>query len=80
MFKFLNYCVEKRKQQTEIIETEKLQLNEGQCFGEWGLIYRKERSASAYCIEDCDLYLLDINYFDLCFSVKFIAWKLKLFN
>jgi CRP-like cAMP-binding protein len=70
MFHFINYPGEKKKELLEFVETEKLQLNEGQCFGEWGLIYRKERSASAYCLEDCDLYLLDIMYFDICFSVK----------
>lgn len=71
----MSYSVDKKREVSEFIETEKLQLNEGQCFGEWGLIYRKERSASAYCIEDCDLYLLDVNYFDLCFSVKIISLK-----
>lgn len=71
----MSYSVDKKRELSEFIETEKLQLNEGQCFGEWGLIYRKERSASAYCIEDCDLYLLDVNYFDLCFSVKIICLK-----
>ena len=73
MFNFVRYSG-RRKEQMELIEKEKLVLNEGQCFGEWGLIYKKERSASAYCVEDCDLYMLDIVYFDICFSVSLLIY------
>ena len=50
-------------------EEEKLRLSEGMCFGEWGLIYNKERTASAIVIEDADLFTLDKDNFDLSFAV-----------
>jgi CRP-like cAMP-binding protein len=57
------------KEVTETIEEEKLILVEGQCFGEWGLIYKKDRTASALCVEDTDLFFLDAGAFDLSFNV-----------
>jgi hypothetical protein len=50
------------------VEEEKLILNEGQCFGEWGMVYKKDRVSSAYCLENCHLFMLDFNSFDFCFS------------
>lgn len=39
-------------------------MREGSCFGEWGLIYNKPRTASAYCLTDVDLFCLDKISFD----------------
>ena len=61
---------EKKIEEYAEIEFEKLALNEGQCFGEWGLIYKQERASSAYCEEDCDLFLLNAYSFDMSFTVK----------
>jgi hypothetical protein len=43
-------------------------LTEGFCFGEWGLIEKKERYASAYALEKTDLFILDKHAFNLSFS------------
>jgi CRP-like cAMP-binding protein len=51
------------------LEDEKFILFSGQCFGEWGLIYKKERTASAYCLEDCDLFALEAQAFETSFNV-----------
>ena len=61
-----------------IIEEEKLILREGQCFGEWGLIYKNNRMSSAYCLESTDLFLLDAHSFDLSFNVLFYHKKLEM--
>lgn len=53
-------------------EEEKFVLGEGQCFGEWGLIYKKDRTASAYALETTDLFMLDSSSFETSFSVKLI--------
>jgi CRP-like cAMP-binding protein len=53
-----------------IYEEERLVLKEGMCFGEWGLLYGKERTASAIAIEDCDLFCLDKEGFEKSFGVN----------
>jgi CRP-like cAMP-binding protein len=58
-----------RKMRLEEKEEEKIILEAGQCFGEWGLIYKKPRSSSFYCIQDCDLFVLDSHGFELSFNV-----------
>jgi CRP-like cAMP-binding protein len=40
-------------------ETELLQFTEGDCFGEWAIIYNMPRSATAYVIEDSDLLYME---------------------
>ncbi len=47
----------------EIEEEERLQLGNGSCFGEWSSIYNKRRSASAFVLEDTDLFFLDNDIF-----------------
>ena len=56
-------------------ETEKALLKEGMCFGEWGLLYNKERSASAIAIEDTDLFTLNKEYFDISFAVILCSFR-----
>ena len=41
------------------------------CFGEWGLVYSIPRTTSIYCIEDCDLFYLEKEYFKRILSSKF---------
>lgn len=60
------------KEVVEYIEEEKLTMKEGQCFGEWGLIYKKDRASSAYCLDTVDLFLLDAHSFDVSFSVNLV--------
>lgn len=55
----------------EFQDEEKFILLEGQCFGEWGLIYKKERIASALALETTDLFTLDANSFDTSFNVSY---------
>jgi CRP-like cAMP-binding protein len=50
------------------LEDEKTQMNEGMCFGEWALIYNIPRTASAYALEDTDLFYIDKEFFDITFS------------
>jgi CRP-like cAMP-binding protein len=40
-------------------EEERMQYSSGDCFGEWAIIYNTPRSASAYVVEDSDLFFLD---------------------
>lgn len=49
-------------------EIEKLVLQEGKCFGEWGIIYNEKRSASAYTLEETYLMILPKQIFIDCFS------------
>ena len=57
-----------------------MMLMTGQCFGEWGLIYKQERSSSAFCVEETDLFLLDLNSFELSFSVKLLFLLLEMYD
>lgn len=41
------------------MEEERITLLPGACFGEWALIYNTIRTASAYAVEDTDLFYLD---------------------
>ena len=41
------------------------------CFGEWGLVYSIPRTTSIYCIEDCDLFYLEKDYFNRILASKF---------
>ena len=45
-------------------------FSQGQHFGEWGIIERKVRKASAVAIEDVDMFLLDKKYFDISIGVR----------
>lgn len=40
-------------------EEEVIQINDGHCFGEWGLINKRNRTSSAFTIEDTYLFFLD---------------------
>lgn len=51
-------------------EKELFKLKIGDCFGEWGLMYNKGRSASALAVEDTILFYLNANYFRYFFSVS----------
>jgi CRP-like cAMP-binding protein len=68
----------KKQSENDFIEEEKLVLLDGQCFGEWGLIYKKERSASAFCLEDTDLFCLDASSFEYSFNVFYILRILEM--
>ena len=52
-------------------EEEKFVITNGMCFGEWGLVYSIPRTTSIYCIEDCDLFYLEKEYFQRILSSKF---------
>ena len=39
------------------LEKEVLTLSDGQCFGEWALLYNIPRTASAYILEESDLFI-----------------------
>jgi CRP-like cAMP-binding protein len=47
-------------------------FSQGQHFGEWGIIEKKVRKASAIAIEDVDMFLLDKKYFDISIGVFII--------
>ncbi len=53
------------------MEIEKMELDYGKCFGEWGIIYNQKRSASAYVLEDCVLICIESTIFNDCFT-KFV--------
>lgn len=59
-------------------EEEVFVMSEGMCFGHWAIIYRKERSASAYALEDTDLFVLNESNFNECFNVITIFKKLEM--
>ena len=70
---FSNYLliiIESCDRRDYIYEEERMKLLEGMCFGEWGLIYGKDRTASAVAIEDCDLFYLDKENFEKSFAVN----------
>ena len=52
-------------------EEENFTITNGMCFGEWGLVYSIPRTTSIYCIEDCDLFYLEKEYFQRILSSKF---------
>jgi len=54
-------------------EVEVVQLTDGMCFGDWGLLDKIERSASAYSMETTDLFLLDKKGFATAFQVKLFS-------
>lgn len=59
----------KESQMKEVIKEEEILCRtDGFCFGEWGLIYKKERSTSALALEDTDLFVLDQESFNISFS------------
>lgn len=49
-------------------EVERFHLIPGMCFGEWALLYNVLRTASAYTLEETELFSLDKENFDLYFS------------
>ena len=52
-------------------ENDNFQITNGMCFGEWGLVYSIPRTTSIYCIEDCDLFYLEKDYFNRILASKF---------
>jgi len=44
-------------------------LSAGMCFGEWGLLNKVNRSASASACEDTDLFMLNSKDFEFAFKV-----------
>jgi CRP-like cAMP-binding protein len=57
------------------IETEILQLTDGNYFGDWGILEKKQRSASAIALEETELFVLDSKTFEITFGVK-IFWNI----
>ena len=53
-------------------ENEKFALNDGMCFGEWGLIYDIKRTTSIYALEDTDLFYLEKEPFNKFLMQKFL--------
>lgn len=45
-------------------EEERIQFTQGNCFGEWAIIYNQPRSGTAYVLEDTDLFYLDKDDFN----------------
>lgn len=52
----------------EVYEQRILILGEGQCFGELGLTYNTDRTASAYAFEDLDVFVVDKSTFQISFA------------
>ncbi len=50
------------------LENEVMTLSEGMCFGEWALLYNIPRTASAYIVEDTDLFWVGKSAFNSIFS------------
>ena len=57
-----------RVSEPDPMEEEKFQLTQGMCFGEWALAYNIPRTASAYTLENTDLFYLDKDAFDVLLS------------
>lgn len=49
-------------------ERELISYSDGYCFGEWGVIYNKPRSASAFAIEDTDIIYIERENFNEFFA------------
>ena len=58
-------------------EIKRLNITEGMCFGEWGLVYNIPRTTSIYCVEDTHVFLLEKRYFDKHLIKKFYAGDMK---
>ena len=58
-------------------EEERVILNQGMCFGEWGCVYNIPRTSSIYCLEDTNLFYLEKKYFDKILYPKFSAADIK---
>ena len=52
-------------------EKENFRLEAGMMFGEWGIMYNTPRSASAFCLTNCDLFYLDKSDFLKTIGVTF---------
>jgi CRP-like cAMP-binding protein len=61
------------KKSDQHYDEELVVLNQGQYFGEWGIIENKVRKASAIALEDCDMFLLDKKYFLQTIGVYFVV-------
>ena len=65
------------------LEYERIVFQPGMCFGEWGIIYNSLRTASAYCVEDTEVFFLSkehfLNIFRSCFYNS-ISTKKKFLN
>ena len=55
----------RKEEMKDTKEVERIVLYPGTCFGEWALIYNSMRTASAYALEDVDLFYLDKEDFDI---------------
>ncbi len=55
----------KREEEEEVV-----QLTDGMCFGDWGLLDKVERAASAYSLETTDLFMLNTKDFATAFQVS----------
>ncbi len=53
-------------------EKEKFILTAGGCFGDWAIIYRHKRTASAKVIENCECLMINYEIFYSCFSKKIL--------
>ena len=66
---FNKYLLYKFILEFENIENEIL---EGECFGESNLISKNNINKSIYCVEDCDYFLLNKEYFDKILAKRFL--------
>lgn len=66
--KTTNLALHRKHLKKDYEEVEKVQIGNGMCFGEWGLVYNIPRTASAITVEDTHLFYLDKDNFDSSFS------------
>lgn len=66
-----------RNQSRDLLEEERTRMNPGMCFGEWALIYKITRTASAYCLEDVDLFYLERDVFESTLSKAIVKAELE---
>lgn len=61
---------ERNKPHERFREYEKFVIRDGECFGEWGILYNQPRSASAVASEDTVLFSLDCISFSIVLSTS----------
>lgn len=59
------------------LEEERTRMNPGMCFGEWALIYKIPRTASAYCLNDVDVFYLERDVFEATLSKTIVKAELE---
>lgn len=61
--------------ESKMQEKEKFILTAGGCFGDWAIIYKQKRTASAKAIENCECLLINSEIFFYCFSKKILKFE-----